>query len=302
MMRNLLHENIVQYYGTSIEDNHLNIFLEYVPGGSISSLLNKFGGFSESVVRVYTRQILSGLAYLHQHQIIHRGILKSKFFSPFEDIKGANILVDNNGTVKLADFGASKKLEGNFFVLLMEQDLINATMGFRSLAGTPYYMAPEVIKQSGHGRFIFFFCKKDVSFLEGKPIFGASVVQCMKCLMENLLGMKSMTKFLQCFILHHQMLYLLFPKIFQKKEEIFYECASIESLLLGLQLLLYLSILSLKMLRGNYKSLLTIRELARSGGSKKSSPRTSPRSATPQERRLSSPKVYPETHTIPPTR
>lgn len=73
MMRNLLHENIVQYYGTSIEDNHLNIFLEYVPGGSISSLLNKFGGFSESVVRVYTRQILSGLAYLHQHQIIHRG-------------------------------------------------------------------------------------------------------------------------------------------------------------------------------------------------------------------------------------
>jgi serine/threonine protein kinase len=57
-------------------------------------------------------------------------------------VKGANILVDNNGVVKLADFGASKKLEG----------LLTATNGLRSLTGTPYYMAPEVIRQAGHGR------------------------------------------------------------------------------------------------------------------------------------------------------
>ena len=104
-MRGLNHENIVQYKGTSFEENHLNIFLEYVPGGSISSLLAKFGGFSESVIKVYTRQILSGLEYLHRHHIIHR------------DIKGANILVDNNGIIKLADFGASKKLQGKNFKL-----------------------------------------------------------------------------------------------------------------------------------------------------------------------------------------
>ncbi|GFH28725.1 protein kinase domain-containing protein [Haematococcus lacustris] len=53
----------------------------------------------ESVVRKYTQQILRGLEYLHQKKIMHR------------DIKGANILVDGQGTVKLADFGASKKIE-----------------------------------------------------------------------------------------------------------------------------------------------------------------------------------------------
>lgn len=50
-------------------------------------------------MKAYTRQILCGLDYLHTHGIMHR------------DIKGANILVDNSGFVKLADFGASKRIE-----------------------------------------------------------------------------------------------------------------------------------------------------------------------------------------------
>ena len=79
---------------------------------------------------MYTRQILEGLAYLHRNQIMHR------------DIKGANILVDNTGVVKLADFGASRQLA----------DLVTMESGFKSMKGTPYWMAPEVIKQTGHGR------------------------------------------------------------------------------------------------------------------------------------------------------
>lgn len=82
VMRSLNHENIVRYLGIQLEENFLNIFLEYVPGGSISTLLGKFGKFPEAVIRVYTKQILSGLAYLHANRIVHR------------DIKGANILVD----------------------------------------------------------------------------------------------------------------------------------------------------------------------------------------------------------------
>ena len=108
----------------------LHIFLEFVPGGSIASLLGKFGAFAERVVAVYTRQILEGLDYLHRHQIMHR------------DIKGANILVDNAGCVKLADFGASRQLA----------DLVTIESGHKSIKGTPYWMAPEVIKQTGHGR------------------------------------------------------------------------------------------------------------------------------------------------------
>ena len=73
--------------------------MEYVPGGSLAALLKRFGTFNDKLVRVYTRQILRGLHYLHSHRIVHR------------DVKGGNILVDNSGICKLADFGASKRLD-----------------------------------------------------------------------------------------------------------------------------------------------------------------------------------------------
>jgi thiamine kinase-like enzyme len=74
--------------------------------GSLSSLLYKFGKFSDSVIRLYTYQLLTGLEYLHRHRIIHR------------DIKGANILVNESGLCKLADFGASVLMEGIFFFVV----------------------------------------------------------------------------------------------------------------------------------------------------------------------------------------
>ncbi|XP_050132515.1 mitogen-activated protein kinase kinase kinase NPK1-like isoform X2 [Malus sylvestris] len=127
LLKNLSHPNIVRYLGTAREEDSLNILLEFVPGGSISSLLGKFGSFPESVIRMYTKQLLLGLEYLHKNEIMHR------------DIKGANILVDNKGCIKLADFGASKKV--------VELATIN---GAKSMKGTPYWMAPEVILQTGH--------------------------------------------------------------------------------------------------------------------------------------------------------
>ncbi|GKV19557.1 hypothetical protein SLEP1_g29798 [Rubroshorea leprosula] len=127
LLKNLSHPNIVRYLGTVREDDSFNILLEFVPGGSISSLLGKFGSFPESVVRMYAKQLLMGLEYLHKNGIMHR------------DIKGANILVDNKGCIKLADFGASKKV--------VELATIGGT---KSMKGTPYWMAPEVILQTGH--------------------------------------------------------------------------------------------------------------------------------------------------------
>jgi serine/threonine protein kinase len=97
LMSGLVHDNIVRYIGSQRSDLHLNIFLEFVSGGSISSLLKKFGRFSEKLVRVYVKQILAGLEYLHQNKIIHR------------DIKGANILITQEGTCKL---GTQKKVRG----------------------------------------------------------------------------------------------------------------------------------------------------------------------------------------------
>ncbi|XAR57224.1 Mitogen-activated protein kinase kinase kinase [Bertholletia excelsa] len=127
LLKNLSHPNIVRYLGTVREEESLNILLEFVPGGSISSLLGKFGSFPESVIRMYTKQLLLGLEYLHRNGIMHR------------DIKGANILVDNKGCIKLADFGASKKVV----------ELATMT-GAKSMKGTAYWMAPEVILQTGH--------------------------------------------------------------------------------------------------------------------------------------------------------
>ncbi|XP_015691463.2 mitogen-activated protein kinase kinase kinase 3-like isoform X1 [Oryza brachyantha] len=124
MLRQLSHPNIVQYYGSEMTDDALSIYLEYVSGGSIHKLLREYGAFKEPVIRNYTGQILSGLAYLHGRNTVHR------------DIKGANILVGPNGEVKLADFGMAKH--------------ISSCAQIRSLKGSPYWMAPEVI-MNGRG-------------------------------------------------------------------------------------------------------------------------------------------------------
>ncbi len=129
MLMQLQHPNIVGYLGHSFENSNINIFLEYVPGGSITTLLKKYGKFQEGLIRMYTRQILEGLEYLHVNNIVHC------------DVKGSNVLVDSSGICKLADFGYSRKLFGT------EIDIK------RQLEGTAHWMAPEVIRQSAYGRF-----------------------------------------------------------------------------------------------------------------------------------------------------
>ncbi|KAK6938464.1 Protein kinase domain [Dillenia turbinata] len=89
------HENIVQYLGTDKDESKLYIFLELVTKGSLASLYQRYH-LRDSQVSAYTRQILHGLKYLHDRNVVHR------------DIKCANILVDASGSVKLADFGLAK--------------------------------------------------------------------------------------------------------------------------------------------------------------------------------------------------
>jgi hypothetical protein len=95
LLKILSHPNIVCYYGTEVQEERLYIFTEWCPGGSITDMLKKFGALEERIVSIYTKQILDGLKYLHDKDIVHR------------DMKGANLLVDAMGNVKLADFGAS---------------------------------------------------------------------------------------------------------------------------------------------------------------------------------------------------
>uniref|UniRef100_A0A6U4JPI5 Protein kinase domain-containing protein n=1 Tax=Hemiselmis andersenii TaxID=464988 RepID=A0A6U4JPI5_HEMAN len=131
LLSTLAHDNIVKYLGTERNNltNELSIFLEHMPGGSVADLVMRFGGLDESVIRKYTREVLEGLLYLHKKGIIHR------------DIKGQNILVDNRGVCKLADFGASRYLN--------KTADNNASFSFK---GTPVFMSPEVITEQRYSR------------------------------------------------------------------------------------------------------------------------------------------------------
>ena len=125
LMRSLKHVNIVRYLGAQMDKDSLHIFQEWVPGGAVSCLLNKFGPFSIEVIQSYISQTICGLSFLHDNDIMHR------------DIKGSNILVNDEGVVKLADFGASKKLK----------NLGDNMMMSLTVVGTPYFMSPEVFEE-----------------------------------------------------------------------------------------------------------------------------------------------------------
>uniref|UniRef100_A0A8C2Q9V3 Mitogen-activated protein kinase kinase kinase kinase n=1 Tax=Cyprinus carpio TaxID=7962 RepID=A0A8C2Q9V3_CYPCA len=126
MVKECTHHNIVAYFGSYLCREKLWICMEYCGGGSLQDIYHVTGPLSELQISYVCRETLQGLAYLHSKGKMHR------------DIKGANILLTDNGDVKLADFGVAAK--------------ITATMAKRkSFIGTPYWMAPEVAAVEKNG-------------------------------------------------------------------------------------------------------------------------------------------------------
>ncbi|KAI8926877.1 kinase-like domain-containing protein [Entophlyctis helioformis] len=128
LLQGLRHPHIVEYLGFEQNTEFTTMFLEYVAGGSIWSVLSKTGPFPDEVAWPLALQTLDGLDYLHSQGIIHR------------DIKAMNILMDIlQGRLKISDFGVSKKLGGNAYRRTSDA----------STQGTARWMAPENVRSQG---------------------------------------------------------------------------------------------------------------------------------------------------------
>jgi len=161
--KQLDHERIVRYHGAIRTDDYLQIFMEYMTGGSVREQILNYGALSEQLTRKYTRQILEGLVYLHEKRYIHRDIkcmigrLKKKK-KIFVCILGANILRDISGNIKLGDFGTSRQL----MAITNQNQPDSGTIGKRNkhshelmkifISGTAHWTAPEIIQGSVFGR------------------------------------------------------------------------------------------------------------------------------------------------------
>ncbi|KAJ2236356.1 Protein kinase of the Mitotic Exit Network, partial [Coemansia sp. RSA 455] len=106
-------------------DTHLNLVMEYVENGSLSATLKSFGSFPEKLVLAYAVKIIEGLIYLHGRDVVHC------------DLKACNILTTKQGNTKLTDFGVSLNLK------------LRKPGDESVVAGTPYWMAPEIIQLDG---------------------------------------------------------------------------------------------------------------------------------------------------------
>ena len=129
LLQQLTHANVIGYLGTVFASKSMHILMEYAPGGSVKQLMSAaataFRPFDSRRVCRWTRELALGLQYIHHHGVVHR------------DLKPDNLLLGCNDDIKIADFGWSTALAP-------------AQMA-TTMAGTPYYMAPEVLQRKQYG-------------------------------------------------------------------------------------------------------------------------------------------------------
>ncbi|XP_061623843.1 serine/threonine-protein kinase PLK2b isoform X1 [Phyllopteryx taeniolatus] len=129
--RILHHKHIVHFYHHFEDKENIYILLEYCSRKSLAHILKARKVLTEPEVRYYLRQIVSGLKYLHEQEILHR------------DLKLGNFFVSESMELKVGDFGLAAKLEP-------------AGNRRKTICGTPNYLSPEVLNKQGHG------CESDI--------------------------------------------------------------------------------------------------------------------------------------------
>eukprot|EP01080_Neovahlkampfia_damariscottae_P000999 gene999-9905_t len=121
-------EYIIKFFAAFQDDKCIYIVTEYAHGGDLFSYLLKKKRLNETEAKRIVYQIICGLEYIHSKGYIHR------------DIKTENILLDNEGNIKICDFGFSKKLSS-----------LNRT---NTCVGTLDYLAPEILLKGGYDKMV----------------------------------------------------------------------------------------------------------------------------------------------------
>lgn len=124
LVSSIRHPNIVEYYTSVFEpsDMRFSIFMELLSNGSLGDLVRSSPQpIADDLARTYTRQITTALAFIHRLGIAHR------------DLKCDNLLLSQDGNLKLCDFGAAKNIGTQHSV------------GAQTMIGTPFFMAPEIL-------------------------------------------------------------------------------------------------------------------------------------------------------------
>lgn len=160
--RTLNHRHVVQFYHYFEDKDNIYILLEYCSRRSMAHILKTRKVLTDPEVRYYLKQIVSGLKYLHEQEILHR------------DLKLGNFFINESMELKVGDFGLAARLEP------MEQRR-------RTICGTPNYLSPEVLNKQGHG------CESDIwalgcvmyTMLLGRPPFETTnLKETYRCIRE----------------------------------------------------------------------------------------------------------------------
>ncbi|XP_010779025.1 serine/threonine-protein kinase PAK 4 [Notothenia coriiceps] len=163
IMRDYQHRNVVEMFKSALVEEELWVIMEYLQGGALTNIVSETR-LSEEQIATVCEAVLQALAYLHSQGVIHR------------DIKSDSILLTLDGRVKLSDFG---------FCAQISKDIPKR----KSLVGTPYWMAPEVISKSPYGTEVDIWSMgiMVVEMVDGEPpYFSETPVAAMKRLRDEL--------------------------------------------------------------------------------------------------------------------
>ncbi len=147
------HPMIITLYGTSQDDLHLYMYMEFVSGGELFSHLRRAGRFTNDTGKFFAASIILAMQHLHgkrtrsrMHTLVvvpvratrpsRRAPFRTALDIVYRDLKPENLLLDEFGYLKITDFGFAKKVEDRTW----------------TLCGTPEYLAPEIIQSKGHGK------------------------------------------------------------------------------------------------------------------------------------------------------